>query len=53
MHYVEAGSGDALLLVHGGHGSWTHWIAIVESARHWLQFDRAPFFNTLLAEFVA
>lgn len=27
LHYVEAGRGDPLILVHGGHGSWTHWIA--------------------------
>jgi len=27
LHYVEAGEGPALVLVHGGHGSWTHWIA--------------------------
>lgn len=30
LHYVEAGSGDPLLLVHGGHGSWTHWVANIE-----------------------
>jgi len=27
LHYVEAGAGEVLLLIHGGHGSWTHWIA--------------------------
>jgi 2-hydroxy-6-oxonona-2,4-dienedioate hydrolase len=27
IHYVEAGEGDPLLLIHGGHGSWAHWIA--------------------------
>jgi len=27
LHYVQAGAGEALLLIHGGHGSWTHWIA--------------------------
>lgn len=30
LHYVEAGSGTVLLLIHGGHGSWTHWIANLE-----------------------
>lgn len=30
LHYVEAGRGAPLILVHGGHGSWTHWIANVE-----------------------
>src|SRR5262245_56400958 len=30
LHCVEAGSGEALILVHGGHGSWTHWIANIE-----------------------
>jgi 2-hydroxy-6-oxonona-2,4-dienedioate hydrolase len=30
VHYVEAGTGDPLLLVHGGYGSWTHWIANIE-----------------------
>lgn len=30
MHYAERGEGDALLLIHGGHGSWTHWIANIE-----------------------
>jgi len=32
VHYVESGSGDALILVHGGHGSWTHWIANIDAA---------------------
>lgn len=27
IHYVEAGTGSPLVLVHGGHGSWTHWLA--------------------------
>ncbi|MCC6532067.1 MAG: alpha/beta fold hydrolase [Burkholderiales bacterium] len=27
LHFVEAGAGEPLLLVHGGHGSWTHWVA--------------------------
>lgn len=27
LHYVEAGSGLPLVLLHGGHGSWTHWVA--------------------------
>lgn len=27
VHYVEAGAGKPLLLIHGGHGSWTHWLA--------------------------
>lgn len=27
LHFVEAGEGAALLLVHGGHGSWTQWLA--------------------------
>lgn len=30
IHCVEAGSGPALVLVHGGHGSWTHWVANIE-----------------------
>jgi 2-hydroxy-6-oxonona-2,4-dienedioate hydrolase len=30
LHYVRAGAGDALLLIHGGHGSWTHWIANID-----------------------
>ena len=34
LHYVEAGSGDALILVHGGHGSWTHWVANIDAAAH-------------------
>ena len=28
-------------------------IHIVESARHWLQFDRAQLFDALLADFIA
>lgn len=31
LHFVEAGVGEALLLIHGGHGSWTHWIANIET----------------------
>lgn len=31
LHYVESGSGAPLLLIHGGHGSWTHWIANIEA----------------------
>lgn len=31
LHYVESGSGSPLLLLHGGHGSWTHWIANIEA----------------------
>lgn len=27
MHYVEAGEGKPLVLLHGGHGGWVHWIA--------------------------
>ena len=27
LHYVEAGRGDPVILLHGGHGSWTHWVA--------------------------
>jgi pimeloyl-ACP methyl ester carboxylesterase len=30
IHYVEAGSGVPLLLVHGGHGGWVHWLANIE-----------------------
>jgi len=30
IHYVEAGSGTPLILIHGGHGSWTHWAANIE-----------------------
>ena len=30
LHYVEAGDGAPLMLIHGGHGSWTHWIANIE-----------------------
>lgn len=26
MHFVEAGKGKPLLLLHGGHGGWVHWI---------------------------
>lgn len=31
LHCVEAGRGDPLLLIHGGHGSWTHWSANIEA----------------------
>lgn len=27
IHYVEAGQGKPLLLLHGGHGGWIHWMA--------------------------
>ena len=31
IHFAHAGQGPALILMHGGHGSWTHWIANVEA----------------------
>jgi 2-hydroxy-6-oxonona-2,4-dienedioate hydrolase len=31
IHYVAAGTGDPLLLVHGGHGGWIHWLANIEA----------------------
>jgi 2-hydroxy-6-oxonona-2,4-dienedioate hydrolase len=36
IHYVTAGTGDPLLLLHGGHGGWIHWLANIEalSRRH-------------------
>jgi len=36
LRYVEAGAGDPVLLIHGGHGGWIHWMANVKplSARH-------------------
>jgi pimeloyl-ACP methyl ester carboxylesterase len=27
VHYVSAGMGSPLFLIHGGHGGWTHWHA--------------------------
>ena len=36
MVWYRWGHGPALLLLHGGHGSWTHWIRNIPSlARHW------------------
>jgi pimeloyl-ACP methyl ester carboxylesterase len=34
VHFVERGRGPALVLVHGGHGSWTHWVANIEALAH-------------------
>jgi pimeloyl-ACP methyl ester carboxylesterase len=36
LHYVRAGSGTPLVLLHGGFGSWRHWEANIDSlaARH-------------------
>jgi 2-hydroxy-6-oxonona-2,4-dienedioate hydrolase len=31
IHYVEAGAGDPVLLIHGGHGAWVHWIANIDA----------------------
>lgn len=30
IHYVEMGVGDPVLLIHGGHGGWVHWIANID-----------------------
>lgn len=30
LHWAEAGDGDALLLLHGGHGGWVHWAANID-----------------------
>jgi pimeloyl-ACP methyl ester carboxylesterase len=27
LHYVEAGAGTPIVLIHGGHGGWVHWMA--------------------------
>jgi len=27
LHYAEAGSGSAIVLIHGGYGCWAHWAA--------------------------
>lgn len=35
LHYVRAGHGTPLLLIHGGFGSWLHWRANIEAlAQH-------------------
>ncbi len=35
IHYVEAGTGEPVLLIHGGHGAWVHWIANIDAlAQH-------------------
>jgi 2-hydroxy-6-oxonona-2,4-dienedioate hydrolase len=35
IHYVEAGDDHPLLLIHGGHGHWGHWIANIDAlAQH-------------------
>lgn len=31
IHYVEASAGEPVLLVHGGHGAWVHWIANIDT----------------------
>lgn len=31
VSYLDAGSGPAVLLIHGGHGGWYHWIENVEA----------------------
>lgn len=46
LHFVEAGSGDPLILLHGGHGSWTHWVANIDalaSTRRVLALDQPGF----------
>jgi 2-hydroxy-6-oxonona-2,4-dienedioate hydrolase len=46
IHYVEAGSGPPLVLIHGGHGSWTHWVANIEPLarrRHVIALDLPGF----------
>lgn len=35
IHYVEAGAGEPVLLIHGGHGAWVHWMANIDAlAQH-------------------
>jgi 2-hydroxy-6-oxonona-2,4-dienedioate hydrolase len=31
IHYVEAGAGEPIVLIHGGHGAWVHWIANIDA----------------------
>ena len=49
IHYVEAGDGGPLLLIHGVHGSWTHWVANIGALA---RLKRARLFNDLLSDFV-
>ena len=46
LHYVEAGRGDPVILLHGGHGSWTHWVANIDAlatSRRVLALDQPGF----------
>ena len=47
MHWRIFGSGDPLVLIHGGHGSWLHWIRNIEalSARRMLVVADLPGFG--------
>ncbi len=56
VHYVKAGEGPPLLLLHGLGASWVVWqrnLEVLPQCGHWPQMERMEEFNQVLLRFLA